>query len=472
MSPELHRAIAELADVISQMNDIDAACDLACERLTDALGGPVAILERSGHRWRLRAGAHAAPNDHHIADASVTSTELATRAASAQWAWVPLGANEDRVLLVPSGWQREHDALRLEEGIRQVGLALDTASLRGHVQQRLRTLRQTYRFSRRLSAVRGRAPLHQLIADESARAVRARLAALSLFREAESELYVAATVGYPRVLVQHVRVQPGEGVIGRVFQSARPLLVTDISKQPQLHRQRPRYKTPSFMAIPVMKGERPIGVICLTDREDGLPFDIEDLRTVRVLAGPASLALAADDLAQQAQLLGEWATVDPLTELFNRRYFRQRLEEEYQRARRYAVPLSLLLIDVDDFKRVNDHYGHPAGDTVLRAIADVLRRSVRAFDVCCRYGGEEFVLVLPGSDSSDALSTAQRVRQAIEGQPHPLRAGSAPLRVTVSIGSVTLDTGDTVDRLIDEADRALYEAKQRGKNQIRVARAR
>jgi diguanylate cyclase (GGDEF)-like protein len=131
--------------------------------------------------------------------------------------------------------------------------------------------------------------------------------------------------------------------------------------------------------------------------------------------------------------------------------------------------LSLLLLDIDDFKSVNDRFGHPAGDAVLRSIADLLRRSVRAFDVCCRYGGEEFVLVLPGSDADDALSTARRVRQAVEAQRLPVRADEPPVGVTLSIGSITLRAGDAVDDLIAAADEALYEAKRCGKNQIRVA---
>jgi diguanylate cyclase (GGDEF)-like protein len=226
------------------------------------------------------------------------------------------------------------------------------------------------------------------------------------------------------------------------------------------------------MAVPLPWRERPLGVICVTDRTDGVPFDPDDLRVVRTLAASSSLALTADALSARAELLSEWATIDPLTELFNRRYFRQRLEEEYQRARRYDVPLSVLLLDLDDFKSVNDRFGHPAGDILLRSLADVLRRSVRAFDVCCRYGGEEFVIVLPGGDSADAVATADRVRQAIEAHRVSVRSNHAPVGVTTSIGAVTLKRGESVDDLIAEADAALYEAKRAGKNQIKIAAGR
>lgn len=477
ISPNLQRAITELADVVSQMDDLERACELACDRLQDALQGPVAILERTGARWRLRSSTSSASGpeadffDDAVAPGETALSELTARAAAVQWAWVPLGGNEERVMLVPADWQQQH-AETLEPIVRQLGFALEAVGLRAQARVRTRMLRSSYAFGRRLSRVRGQEGLHQFISDQVARASRANLAALALYSEPEGHLRVVATTGYPHVLVQHVRVNPGEGVIGTVFRTQRPLLVSDISKVPHLHRRRPRYRTPSFMAVPLLWDEYPLGVICVTDRFDRAPFEANDLRVVRALAASSSLALTADAISARAELLSEWATIDPLTELFNRRYFRQRLEEEYQRARRYELPLSLLLLDLDDFKTVNDRFGHPAGDLVLRSVADVLRRNVRAFDVCCRYGGEEFVIVLPGGDSGDALTTANRVRQAIEAHRISVRTNHAPVGVTASIGSVTLKRGDSVDDMITEADAALYEAKRAGKNQIRVATPR
>jgi diguanylate cyclase (GGDEF)-like protein len=478
ISPDLQRAITDLADVVSQMDDLERACEFACDRLQDALQGPVAILERTGARWRLRSSTSSASApeseffDDAVAPGETALSELVARAAAVQWAWVPLGGGEDRVMLVPADWQRQHEATALEPMVRQLGFALEAVALRSQARERRRILRSSYAFGRRLSRVRGQEGLHQFISDQVARASRANLAALALFSESEGHLRVVATTGYPHVLVQHVRVNPGEGVIGTVFTTRRPLLVSDISKVPHLHRRRPRYRTPSFMAVPLLWEETPLGVVCVTDRMDRAPFESDDLRVVRALAASSSLALTADAISERAELLSEWATIDPLTELFNRRYFRQRLEEEYQRARRYELPLSLLLLDLDDFKTVNDRFGHPAGDLVLRSVADVLRRNVRAFDVCCRYGGEEFVIVLPGGDSGDALSTANRVRQAIEAHRISVRANQPPVGVTASIGSVTLKRGDSVDDMITEADAALYEAKRAGKNQIRVAAPR
>jgi diguanylate cyclase (GGDEF)-like protein len=473
ISGELERSIAELADVVSRMSDLDRACELTCERLQAAMNGPIAILERSGPRWRLRSStqpidADSDPTDDTVAPAGTTLRELTARAASVQWAWVPLGAGEERIMLVSADWQQSNAAAPLEHTIRPLGYALEAVALRAKARVPARIVRETYAFSRRLARVKhGR--LHDVIAGEMARATRANVAALALFLPADGYLRIVATVGYPRVLVEHVRVRPGEGVIGRVFGTRRPLLVSDIAQHPQLNRRRARYRTPSFIGVPLLWREEPLGVVCVADRADGASFEDIDLQLLRALGAPASIALAAQEVSERAEMLSEWATIDPLTDLFNRRYFRQRLEEEFHRARRYNLPLSLLLLDIDDFKSVNDRFGHPAGDTVLRALADLLRRNVRAFDVCCRYGGEEFVLVLPGSDAEDALSTARRVRQAVEAQRLPVRADEPPVGVTLSIGSITLRAGDTVDDFIGAADEALYEAKRCGKNQIRVA---
>jgi diguanylate cyclase (GGDEF)-like protein len=469
----LEQTIAELADVVSRMDDVDQACELVCDRLQEILSGPVAILERAGPRWRLRCGsANAAVGDSFdddLAQAGLNFDQVRQRAAAVAWAWIPLGAGDERVMLIPAGWRRADSAAALELIMRQLGYALAEAALRARTRRLGRLSRATYGFSRRLAESFPAGKLYQFITDKAVEAGRGQQGALALYAEADGELGIVATCGYPRLLVDHVRVRPGEGIIGLVFETQRPMLVADISKLPHLHRRRPRYRTTSFMATPILARGGAMGVICVTDRVDGAPFEPADLEMLRALAGPAALALRGDDLARQAELLGQWAAVDPLTELFNRRYFRQRLQEEFQRARRYNLPLSLLLLDLDDFKRVNDTYGHSTGDAVLRAMADVLRRNVRTFDLCCRYGGEEFVLVLPGSDAADALSTADRVRLAVAAQRLPSRAGDAPIRVTVSVGAVTLGSTETVDDLIEAADRALYQAKQGGKNQTRAA---
>ena len=155
------------------------------------------------------------------------------------------------------------------------------------------------------------------------------------------------------------------------------------------------------------------------------------------------------------------AALDGLTGLFNHRAFKEKLEEELQRAVRYHLPLSLLLLDVDRFKQYNDTYGHPAGDEVLKMVARLLLQSPREIDFVARYGGEEFVVLLPNTDRAAALILAERLRLAIETAPWPQRA------VTASFGATTL-TPATANgaALIAEADEALYHSKETGRNRV------
>ena len=166
--------------------------------------------------------------------------------------------------------------------------------------------------------------------------------------------------------------------------------------------------------------------------------------------------------------LVEMATQDFLTGLLNRRETFRRLDEELQRSRRLAVPFSVLLLDLDHFKQVNDSHGHSAGDLVLQTVASVLRKGVRPYDLCCRHGGEEFLVVLPETALTGAAGIAERLRSDIEQQVISLPAGQT-LQVTASIGAAALAGDETIDQLIIRADEAMYQAKQGGRNRVCLA---
>jgi diguanylate cyclase (GGDEF)-like protein len=187
------------------------------------------------------------------------------------------------------------------------------------------------------------------------------------------------------------------------------------------------------------------------------------------MAAPAALGLASARLANQAKDLAHAAAVDPLTSLFNRRYFENRINEEIQRARRYRLDLALLVIDADDFKALNDAFGHLVGDRVLRTMADMLRRSVRAFDVCTRYGGEEFAILMPGSSAGSAFQSAERIRQRIERYRFDPLVIPPERHPTISVGVAVLTGEGSAQDLIARADRALYAAKAAGKNCVKLA---
>ncbi len=181
---------------------------------------------------------------------------------------------------------------------------------------------------------------------------------------------------------------------------------------------------------------------------------------------------ANKELARKREELLELSRTDPLTGLCNRRYFEERLQEEFNRARRYRAPLSLVMLDIDYFKRINDTFGHPFGDEVLRAVAQVTRSRLREVDLLGRYGGEELIALLPETSPSEALSACERVREAIEALQleHQGSDGTRrPVRCTASVGlaSIPAATLQTVEELLRAADECLYAAKGAGRNRVR-----
>lgn len=175
------------------------------------------------------------------------------------------------------------------------------------------------------------------------------------------------------------------------------------------------------------------------------------------------------DLVVRNRELSEVSSRDSLTGLYNRSFVVEKLDSELNRAVRHGSPMSLLMLDVDHFKRVNDTFGHAAGDQVLIAIGKLLRDSCRVYDVPGRYGGEEFCIVLPETRLGNTSVVAERIRSRLEKTE--LECGGAPFRVTVSIGIAGIDSSQDVNEvspsaLIDRADRALYTAKHRGRNRI------
>ncbi|GFO65225.1 diguanylate cyclase response regulator [Geomonas paludis] len=194
------------------------------------------------------------------------------------------------------------------------------------------------------------------------------------------------------------------------------------------------------------------------------PFDAGELvARVKVQLKIKSLQ---DELKQANEQLKRLTNIDHLTGLFNRRYLAEVLEAEFFRAKRNRESLSLVIIDIDFFKQVNDTYGHQNGDVVLSSVAEVVQQQMRAYDSAARYGGEEFVLVFPGTALEGAVIAAERLRQAVIDHtfPHPLQ----DLTVTVSAGVATYPSTqvDNIDALFRRADEALYRAKQNGRNRV------
>jgi diguanylate cyclase (GGDEF)-like protein len=217
-----------------------------------------------------------------------------------------------------------------------------------------------------------------------------------------------------------------------------------------------------FAAFPVSANDRVIGLLALGGRAAArIGPEMEEF--LRQVANQAHIVLVNSRLFERVR---ELSIRDGLTELYNRRHSVELLNQEFARVGRYEEGVGILLVDIDHFKRVNDEMGHPAGDAVIRQLAVVLKDTLRAVDSVGRYGGEEFIAVLPHTGRAECLKAGERVRRAVEA--HAFRAGDREVRITVSVGTASYpsEDADSPDALVRVADRALYRAKEAGRNRV------
>src|SRR5882672_9047542 len=282
--------------------------------------------------------------------------------------------------------------------------------------------------------------------------------------EASHQLVIEAVAGSAPRNARGMRFHLGEGISGEAASRGETLYVPDVSQEPRyLHYKGQTRSIGSFLSVPLRAKGRLLGVMNFNrPRLDS--FKPQEIRMAEAIAALAALAIANARLYQQTL---ELSFTDPLTGVPNRRQLFLRLENELSRSLRFAEPVSLLMIDLDLFQRVNDAHGHTVGDGVLRGVAVALRRNVRKIDIVARYGGEEFCVVLPRVGKPEALEVAEKLRRAVAATALPGPEGSTPLRVTISIGVAALGVdAEDVPGLIEKADGALYEAKKLGRNRV------
>jgi diguanylate cyclase (GGDEF)-like protein len=272
-------------------------------------------------------------------------------------------------------------------------------------------------------------------------------------------LVVYASAANPLRLVD---ASPAWTTLPQVASSGEPLIVPDVDGHPVFGDASPGSAVRGFASVPLLSPQGTSwGALCVLDTEP-LMLDGSALEALTTHAQELGAKLE-EHLGQQAaatfQALEHMAATDPLTGLANRRGGEKAIAGEISRAKREQKPLSCILIDIDRFKEVNDTYGHPAGDQLLREVSAIMRRSVRAYDIVSRWGGEEFLLVLPGADLIAARALAERIRAAVETLGTHTVGG-----VTVSAGIATFDEDYDLEATIRVADRRLYQAKAAGRN--------
>jgi len=248
----------------------------------------------------------------------------------------------------------------------------------------------------------------------------------------------------------------------RMVNSGRPLVIPDtFSETGQLRRTVSRYR--SWIGAPIVVQGDILACLSLSKSEPGF-YQQENADLLAIFAGQVGLALQNARLFEEIQQL---AMTDELTGISNRRFLMESGRREINRAQRFARPFSILFMDIDHFKVVNDTYGHAVGDQVLRFLAEYCQKNLREVDVFGKYGGEEFVVLLPETDTSEAVIIAERLRDMIKNEPIATTVG--PLAITVSFGVASFSQAmHDFDMLLYQADMAMYAAKQAGRNQVRA----
>jgi diguanylate cyclase (GGDEF)-like protein len=325
-----------------------------------------------------------------------------------------------------------------------------------------------YEVSRRLAAITEPGPLQRLLLRSAKELVPLEAAAVVMADDAGTRYTVEEIQGWtPEFRGREVGLSERTWAAWVLRSAQEPCLLDDTAgaetRMPVLLLDEGPARAPSLLAVPLRHRDRNLGALVLLGRRGA--FDAAASRVLGVIANQAAAGLAVIRLKERHRRL---AARDGLTQLYNRRAFDERMAKARAREERQSGRFAVLLLDIDHFKKLNDTFGHPAGDAALKHTARVLEDHLRQGDEAARYGGEEFAVILPGADAAGALPLAERVRAAIEKSQVVFEG--ARLAVTVSVGVAAWpEDGREIEALLAAADRALYAAKQEGRNRVAAA---
>lgn len=303
-----------------------------------------------------------------------------------------------------------------------------------------------------------------LILTETRKVISYDTGIIYLWDEEEKILMPTAIKSNYTAQLKNIYYHLGEGLIGSVAQAREPAIIYDSKTEPELRNiEGINQFLRSLMVIPLIVDKKLIGVIAIGKKEQ-YAFDPQKLQILTSLGGQAAVAMAN---AMFYKKLEKLAVTDGMTQLYNYRYFYNRIEEEGIRSKRYGTTFSLIMLDIDYFKKFNDKFGHRAGDAALGYVAKTILSGTRNIDTVSRYGGEEFAVLLPETGTESAKLVAERIRRAVQECPFSISEDLPPVSVTISMGIATCpqDTND-INELIEFADKALYYSKQTGRNKV------
>lgn len=301
--------------------------------------------------------------------------------------------------------------------------------------------------------------VNKLAVESATRLLGAEAGSLLLLDQNTGELFFEVAVGKKGDKVNSVRFKKDLGIAGWVAKNKESLVIHDVSSDIRFFKgidEISGFKTKNMVCVPVREKDKIIGVFQIINKIDG-DFVNDDVMILQTFANQVAIAIDNAALYQEA-------VTDGHTGLYHHKYFKLRLKEEIARSLRYNYPISVIMMDIDLFKNVNDRYGHPVGSKVIERIAEIIKSITRVTDIAARYGGEEFAMILPYSSYQYGMEIGERLRSTIE------RSDFDGINITVSVGVGYYDgAGKEIncEELIDIADRALYKAKESGRNVVK-----
>ena len=341
----------------------------------------------------------------------------------------------------------------------QASLSLQNARLYSLERRRASQLEAINAIARETTAV---LDIKQLLSKACTKIQKSfQVSHVSVLLKEEQELVLRAHFGdlTPRIS-EGDKMSAETGLCGRALVSRTTIIENDlknVSDHLDFYAE-----SASRMCIPLVSFGQTLGVLVLDSAQPG-SFKASEIQP---LESVADICATAIQNAHYVERVKQLAFLDGLTGIFNRRFFELRIAEEIERARRFRAGMGVVMVDIDHFKRLNDEFGHLLGDEVLRQVSSVFHQQLRKIDVVCRYGGEEFAILLSQTHQQHALGVAEKLRKLVEGWQFP----GVPRPVSISVGVASFpDHGTTRDELVKAADSALYAAKQAGRNRVRVA---
>ncbi|OGL40280.1 MAG: hypothetical protein A2042_02470 [Candidatus Schekmanbacteria bacterium GWA2_38_11] len=330
------------------------------------------------------------------------------------------------------------------------------------MEQNILHLYTLYNISKTLATTLEMEKLLKQVVENVSQALKLHRINVMLINNDRTEMYIISGIGMNKKAME-IRCKVGEGVYGWTVLTGHAEVINDVSKHSRFKPIQGLDDDIGYLICAPFKGrDQVIGVINAYRLGREEPFDKASFDLLTAVATQVGITLENVRLFEETKTL---SITDSMTSLYNYRYFMECLNEEFERAKRYKRPLSLIMIDIDFFKQYNDAHGHPKGDELLRNIAEIFKKTMRKSDTVARYGGEEFTVILPETGKEMAFTMAERLRKEVEANDFECAETQPSGRLTISLGVASYsEESESFEEVIKRADNALYRAKEEGRN--------